>query len=70
MIQSAKAAKLSTEGELSVLRLLLNELVLHEVERILAEETGREIMKNILHNTTHDFAGIEFIGRPFSNSCK
>ena len=41
---------------------LLNDLVLHEIEKVLMEETGKELLESVSQNTIPALEDISYVG--------
>ena len=48
--------------DLRELETLLSEVVLHEIEKVLMEETGKELLESVSLNTSPELENIQYIG--------
>ena len=48
--------------DLKELEKLLNDLVLHEIEKVLMEETGKELLESVSQNTIPALEDISYVG--------
>ena len=49
--------------DLRELETLLSEVVLHEIEKVLMEETGKELLESVSLNTSPELENIQYIGK-------